>query len=98
MNQDPLFYSHHDFTFVVNEMAMQYLSDNALSSGPYFGLDNLTSVDECPGNNLSDVTIFSHLVPYTTGQTVGERHTWAHIMRMWDFSRRHFRWVLEGEM
>jgi len=99
-NQDPLFYSHHGFTFVVNDMAMQHLRDKAISSGPYYGLDNLTSAyaHECPGNNLYDVTIFSNLVPYTIGQTVGERHTWDHIMRMWDFPRRHFRWVLEGEM
>lgn len=97
-NQDPVFYLHHGFTFVVNDMAMQYLRDNELSSGPYYGLDHLTSVRECPGNNLYDATIFSNLVPYTTGQNVGDRHTWDHIMRMWDFPRRHFRWVLEGEM
>ena len=98
-NQDPVFYLHHSFTFMVNELAMRHLrDDSSLPSGPYFGLDSLPGVRECAGNNYGDVTVFAHLVPYTTGQTVGERHTWDHILRMWDFPRRHFRWVVEGEM
>jgi len=43
------------------------------------------------------VSPFNHLVPYTTGQAVGSRHTWEDILRQWDFSKRHYRWVLEGE-
>jgi len=98
-NQDPAFYLHHSFTFMVNELAMRYQRDNSLSSGPLFGLDkDARGVAECAGNNYGDVTIFAHLVPYTTGQTVGARHTWDHILRMWDFPRRHFRWVVEGEL
>jgi len=93
-----VFYLHHSFTFMVNELAMRHLRDNELASGPYFGLDNLTGVRECAGNNYDDVTVFANLVPYTTGQTAGTRHTWDHILRMWDFPRRHFRWVVEGEM
>ena len=84
---------------MVNELAMRHLrDDSSLPSGPYFGLDSLHGVRECAGNNYGDVTVFSHLVPYTTGQTVGERQPWDHILRMWDFPRRHFRWVVEGEM
>jgi len=98
-NQDPVFYLHHSFTFMVNELAMRYQRDNSsLSSGPYFGLDTATNGTACAGHNYDDVTVFAHLVPYTSGQTVGARHTWDHILRMWDFPRRHFRWVVEGEM
>lgn len=108
-NQDPAFYLHHSFTFMVNELAMRHQVDTGLSSGPYFGLDTYKAIGvagaselpsshiECSGNNYDDVTIFAHLVPYTTGQTVSQRHTWDHILRMWDFPRRHFRWVIEGE-
>ena len=98
-NQDPVFYLHHSFTFMVNELAMRYQRDNSsLSSGPYYGLDTATNGAACAGHNYDDVTVFAHLVPYTTGQTVSARHTWDHILRMWDFPRRHFRWVVEGEI
>ena len=98
-NQDPAFYLHHSFTFMVNELAMRYQRDR-YTPGPFFGLDTAASSDvaECAGNNYNDVTVFAHLVPYTTGQTAGARHTWDHVLRMWDFPRRHFRWVVEGEL
>eukprot|EP00964_Phaeocystis_antarctica_P112035 scaffold76256_cov75-Phaeocystis_antarctica.AAC.1 len=84
---------------MVNELAMRYQRDR-YTSGPFFGLDTAASSGdaECAGNNYDDVTVFAHLVPYTTGQTAGARHTWDHVLRMWDFPRRHFRWVVEGEL
>ena len=98
-NQDPAFYLHHSFTFMVNDLAMQYQRSQGLSSGPFYGLDEhwASGKRECAGHNYNDVSVYSHLVPYTHGQQLGERHTWDHILRMWDFDRRHFRWVAEGE-
>ena len=92
-NQDPAFYIHHSFTFVVMDMAMR--SHNQ-AAAPYYGLDQLNQQAECPGNNLMDVSVFNNLVPYTTGQTVGDRHTWAHIVDQWSFDKRHYRWVAPG--
>jgi len=107
-NQDPVFYLHHAFTFVVVERAMRRQRDYAAKgqggnhqSPPFYGLDEYFNYGErereCPGNNLYDVSPFNHLVPYTTGQAVGSRHTYEDILRQWNFSKRHYRWVLEGE-
>jgi hypothetical protein len=78
------------FTFVIADAAMRVHQ----AESPYFGLDAYDGT-ECPGNNLNDVTPFNNLVPYVTGQTVGDRHTWAHILEQWSFEKRHYRWVAD---
>jgi hypothetical protein len=96
-NQDPLFYLHHAFTFMVSDRAMRHQHEHGIP-GPFFGLDEMDQAQQCEGHNVDDVTIFSNLVPYTTGQTPGARHTWRDILVAWNFDRREFRWVLEGEV
>ena len=66
------------------------------SEAPYFGLDARDG-DECPGNNLHDVTPFNNLVPYNVGQAAGSRHTWAHILEKWSFEQRLYRWEVDEE-
>jgi len=97
-NQDPMFYVHHAFTFVVLERAMRRQRDSGASKAPYYNLDAYAEMQtQCGGHNLWDVSVFSNLVPYAVGQEPGSRHTWAHILTMWGFERRHYRWVDEGE-
>ena len=86
-NADPTFYIHHAFTFWLVDRAKR----NSTDSPPYYNLEE-DSKHECPGHRLGDQTVFSHLVPYTTNQTVGQRHTWRDILFMWSDDRRTARW------
>jgi len=96
-NQDPLFYAHHAFTFLVNDLAMKSLEQRGLESAPFYGLERDLTVPECPGNNLNDTTIFRNLVRYKTDQEINTEHTWAHIMEMWSPDRRDFEWIINDD-
>lgn len=53
-NQDPVFYLHHSFTFMVSELAMRHLrNDSSRPSGLYFGLDSLHGVRECAAATIT---------------------------------------------
>uniref|UniRef100_A0A0D3IAI5 Uncharacterized protein n=1 Tax=Emiliania huxleyi (strain CCMP1516) TaxID=280463 RepID=A0A0D3IAI5_EMIH1 len=71
-NQDPVFYLHHAFTFVVVERAMRRQGEYAAKgeggnhqSPPFYGLDEDFNYGErereCPGNNLDEGSPFNHL-------------------------------------
>ena len=44
---------------------------------------------EAPGGRYEDVTKFKHIVPYLSGQTVGNYHTWGDILTF-QFSYEEF--------
>eukprot|EP00588_Corethron_pennatum_P032326 CAMPEP_0194346808 /NCGR_PEP_ID=MMETSP0171-20130528/105633_1 /TAXON_ID=218684 /ORGANISM="Corethron pennatum, Strain L29A3" /LENGTH=810 /DNA_ID=CAMNT_0039113975 /DNA_START=182 /DNA_END=2614 /DNA_ORIENTATION=- len=99
-NQDPIFYAHHAFTFLVGDIAMKSLEERGISSAPLYGLDMLpqiTGVKECPGNNVDDTTIFKNIVRYKSNQELGSEHTWAHMLEMWSPERRDFEWIINDE-
>jgi len=84
-NQDPVFYAHHVWTLAVLDLAKRLSSDNY----PFFGMENYTA-NECDGHRLNDTTIFSNIVPYTSGQTPGQKHKWSDIFYWWAPERRHY--------
>eukprot|EP00588_Corethron_pennatum_P014955 CAMPEP_0194280140 /NCGR_PEP_ID=MMETSP0169-20130528/15926_1 /TAXON_ID=218684 /ORGANISM="Corethron pennatum, Strain L29A3" /LENGTH=752 /DNA_ID=CAMNT_0039024745 /DNA_START=122 /DNA_END=2377 /DNA_ORIENTATION=- len=94
-NQDPIFYAHHAFTFVVGDLAAKSLEERGIASAPLYGLDmvpQINGVKECPGHNVDDTTVFKNLVRYKSSQEQGSEHTWAHILEMWSPERRDFEW------
>lgn len=86
-NADPTFYIHHSFTFWLVDRAKRSSTDPP----PYYDLEERSKY-ECPGHKLDSTTVFSHLVPYTTDQTMGQRHTWREILFMLSDERRTARW------
>jgi len=84
-NQDPAFYAHHVYTFAVLDLAKRLSSDDY----PFFGMENYTA-NECYGHRLNDTTVFSNIVPYTSGQTPGQKHKWSDIFYWWAPERRHY--------
>jgi len=84
-NQDPVFYAHHVYTFAVVDLAKRLSSDDY----PFFGMEHYTA-NECDGHRLNDTTIFSNIVPYTSGQTPGQKHKWRDILYWWAPERRHY--------
>ena len=91
-NHDVAFYVHHLLAVAVLDRWLVAHKDKA----PYYGLEDIDG-HECPGHNLHDTTMFANVVPYYADQTYGQRHTWADLMRGWDFENRNFRFVLRGE-
>merc|ERR1740139_902780 len=99
-NQDPMFYAHHAFTFVVGDLAAKSLEERGIASAPLYGLDmipQIKGVKECPGHNVDDTTIFKNIVRYKSSQAPGSEHTWAHILEMWAPERRDFEWIINDE-
>ena len=93
-NQDPLFYAHHAFTFLLNDFGTKKLVENGRASPPFYGLDTVIKergVNECPGNNPTDVTVYRDVVRYKTGQEPGTNQAWDHILEMWTEERRDYK-------
>ena len=91
-DQDPIFYAHHAFTFLLNDFGTNKLVENGRASPPLYGLDTVIEergVNECPGNNPTDVTVYIDVVCYTTGQEPGTNQPWDHILEMWTEERRN---------
>jgi hypothetical protein len=96
-NQDPIFYAHHAFNFLVNEYGLENIAERGLGAAPNYGISDLLGkrgVPECPGNNPSDRSIFKNLVRYKVGQEYGSEHTWDHIFEMWSPARRDYEWLV----
>jgi len=99
-NQDPIFYAHHAFTFLVGDLAMKSLEERGIASAPFYGLDMLDqtrATKECPGHNLDDTSVFKNLVRYKTDQESGSQQTWAHILEMWSPERRDYEWIINDD-
>jgi hypothetical protein len=96
-NQDPLFFAHHAFTFLLNEYGLENIAERGLGDAPDYGINDLLEkrgVPECPGNNPSDQSVFKNLVRYKVGQDPGTEHTWDHIFEMWAPDRRDYEWLV----
>jgi len=99
-NQDPLFYVHHAFTFLLNDFGFSKLVEERGEVPPLYGSDRVLEargVPECPGQNPKDVTVYKNIVRYKTGQEVGEYQTWEHMLDMWSVGRRDYEWVINDE-
>eukprot|EP00751_Fragilariopsis_kerguelensis_P019072 CAMPEP_0170837068 /NCGR_PEP_ID=MMETSP0734-20130129/2540_1 /TAXON_ID=186038 /ORGANISM="Fragilariopsis kerguelensis, Strain L26-C5" /LENGTH=715 /DNA_ID=CAMNT_0011204171 /DNA_START=364 /DNA_END=2508 /DNA_ORIENTATION=+ len=99
-NQDPLFYVHHAFTFLLNDFGFSKLVEERGEVPPLYGIDRVLEargVPECPGQNPKDVTVYKNIVRYKTGQEVGEYQTWEHMLDMWSEGRRDYEWVINDE-
>jgi hypothetical protein len=95
-NQDPMFYAHHAFTFLINEYGLENIAERGFGAAPNYGISDILEkrgVPECPGNNPSDRSIFKNLVRYKVGQDHGSEHTWDHIFEMWSPDRRDYEWL-----
>merc|ERR1712048_136922 len=92
-NQDPIFYPHHAFTYVMWDMLLQRIHKDADDPmmAPYYGFESGSAL-EMDGHNMEVVTNFMDLVPYKEGQTPGERQSWYDILDAWQFSKREYRW------
>jgi len=99
-NQDPMFYPHHAFTFLVNDIGNKNLVDTGTESPPLYGLDKFLEkrgVKECPGNNPTDITVYRNIVRYKVGQEIGSNQSWDHILEMWTEERRDYEWIINDE-
>ena len=99
-NQDPMFYAHHAYTFLLNDFGTQQLVEKGRATPPLYGLDEIIEergVKECPGNNPTDVTVYRNVVRYKTGQEPGTNQPWDHILEMWTEERRDYEWIINDE-
>ena len=99
-NQDPIFYAHHAFTFLMNDFGFKTLVEDRGESPPLYGLDKAIEergVPECLGNNPTDLSRYRNLVRYKLGQDVGMEQSWEHILEMWSEERRDYEWVVNDE-
>mmetsp|Transcript_3195 Transcript_3195/g.4495 ORF Transcript_3195/g.4495 Transcript_3195/m.4495 type:complete len:823 (-) Transcript_3195:159-2627(-) len=99
-NQDPIFYVHHAFTFLLNDFGFSKLVEERGEVPPLYGIDRVLEargVPECPGHNPKDVAVYKNIVRYKTGQEVGEYQTWEHMLDMWSEGRRDYEWVINDE-
>lgn len=98
-NQDPIFYAHHTFTFLLNEYGLDNIADHGLESPPLYGIDEILTergVPECPGHNSGDTSIYRNLIRYKVGQEPGTHRTWEHILEMWSPQCRDFEWIINN--
>jgi hypothetical protein len=96
-NQDPIFYAHHAFTFLLNEYGRENIEERGLGSAPNYGLSNILEtrgLAECAGNKPSDRTVFKSLVRYKVGQEYGSEQTWDHIFEVWSPDRHDYEWLV----
>lgn len=99
-NQDPSFYPHHTFTFMLNDFGFKKLVENGRAAPPFYGIDKIVEdrgVKECPGHNPTDVTRYRNIVRYKQGQDIGAEQTWEHILDMWTEEKRDYEWIINDE-
>ena len=78
-NQDPLFYAHHAFTFLLNDFGLKDLVEKRFEKPLYYGLDRVIEergVPECPSQNPTDTSAYRNIVRYKVGEELGVDQTW----------------------
>jgi len=98
-NQDPIFYAHHAFTFLLNDVGFKALEDRG-ETAPLFGMDDVLSergYGECEGQNPEDITVFRNIVRYKIGQQPDTNQKWEHILDMWSEERRDYEWIINDD-
>jgi len=99
-NQDPIFYVHHAFTFLLNDFGLSKLVESGRAFPPLYGLDTVIDergVPECPGQNPKDTSPYRNIVRYKVGQEPETDQTWEHLLEMWSEERRDYEWVINDE-
>lgn len=98
-NQDPMFYAHHAFTFLLNDVGFTALKARG-ETAPLYGMDNVLSergYGECEGQNPQDSSVYRNVVRYRVGQQPGTDQTWEHILDMWSEERRDYEWIINDD-